>query len=49
MNYIVTSIYKVCRHEELTMLIVYRMLTSDELGLKQVYEDQGETIQALCF
>lgn len=31
------------------MLIVYRMLTSDELGLKQVYEDQGETIQALCF
>lgn len=31
------------------MLIVYRMLTSDELGLKQVYEDQGETIQAMCF
>lgn len=47
MNYIVTSIYRVCRSENLTIMIMYRMLNSDELGLKQIYKENG--INDLCF
>jgi len=47
MNYIVTSIYRVCRCESLTMMIMYRMLNSEEHGLKQVYKENG--IHDLCF
>ena len=47
LNYIVTSIFRVCRSEFLTTVIMYRMLNSDELGLKQTYKEEG--IRDICF